>query len=151
MLELKDHLRDYATEAFRYYARCGRPTYEEMKRAIYNMVYESSRRDLTRVKGVSNPTQQAVIKAEAAVDAKMGELLDILAVESALRLMRPEWKRAVEIAYFAEAQYELERGEIKNRVTKAEIEIPASCRQVYRWLKKARELFAVERGLRLPG
>ena len=149
---MRDHLRDYATAAFRFYARCGKPTYEEMRRAVYDAALQSSRRELAGIKrGFGDPTGQAVINAHAAVDAMEGQLLDILAVENALRQMRPEWRKAVDIVYFADAQYALERGDIEARVHKAELEIPASRRQIYYWLKKARMMLARERGLRLDG
>jgi hypothetical protein len=63
--------------------------------------------------------------------------------------MRPEWRRAVEIVYFADPQRPLEKGDIEARVHKAEIEIPASRQSVYTWLRRARKLFAIERGLRI--
>ena len=146
---MKDYLRDYATAAYRYYARCGCPTHEELRDIIYTEALESEKRSLVRIKGIGNPTQQAVINAEAAVDARKGELMDVLAVETAIRIMRPEWIRAVKLVYFPEPERELERGEIMQRVTSASLLIPASERQIYRWLRFARQTFATERGLRL--
>jgi hypothetical protein len=143
-------LRDYATEAFRYYARCGCPSYEEAKKAIYDYALEASRRDLIRVKGITKPTEHAIINAQAAVDQLIGQLEDIKAVEQSLAIMRPEWMRAVELVYFTDADAELDRGDIENRVIMAELAIPASRRAIYRWLRSARIVFAVERGLRLP-
>ncbi|MDR1439966.1 MAG: hypothetical protein LBJ10_08145 [Clostridiales bacterium] len=150
----KDHLRDYATEAYRFYARCGMPSYEELRDAVYREALESSRREIERLPGpraggFGDPTAQAVINAERAADAREGELLDILAVEKALAAMRPEARRAVEIVYFDGAGRELEWGEASERVHRAELEIPASERQIYYWLKKARLAFAAERSLRV--
>jgi len=147
---LKDYLRDYATAAFRFYARLGRPSHDEIKRAIYNEALASSKRELNRINGVCNPTRQAIINAEAAVDQMAGELGDVLAVERALATMRPEWIAAVEIVYFADAHCEFERGDILAKIHKAALSIPASERQIFRWLGRARMMFAAERGLRLP-
>ena len=146
---IKDHLRDYATAAFRNYARCGFPTYEELRKIIFDAALESSRREINRMSRIPNPTQQAVINAESAVDERQGELLDILAVENALKIMKDECKKAVEQVYFVDAQNDFECGDIKERVTRASIEIPASERQIYYWLRTARYVFAVERGLRV--
>ena len=145
----KDHLRDYATAAFRYYARCGFPTYEELRDIIYNAALEESRRELVRVQGIGDPTQWAVINAEKAVDARAGELLDILAVETAMKTMPPDWRKAVEHVYFPDPRRDLEKGDIEMRVCKAGIEIPASRNTIYRWLRKARETFSRERALRM--
>jgi hypothetical protein len=146
---MKDHLRDYATEAYRYYARCGRPSYEELRQIIFDAALESSRREIVRVKGIGNPTQQAIINAERAVEEMEGQLLDVKAVEKALKTMRPEWRRAVEIVYFAAPKKPLEHGDIERRVHRAELEIPADRSTIYRWLRKARRAFATERKLRL--
>ena len=149
---MKDYLRDYATEAFRFYARCGKPTYEEMRKSIYNAALQSSRRELQGIRtGFGDPTGQAVINANAAVDEMEGQLLDILAVENALQQLRLEIYKAVDIVYFTDAKFDLERGDIEDRVHVAELEIPASRAQIYRWLKRARVVFARERGLRLSG
>ena len=150
MLRVKDYLRDYSTAAFRFYARLGRPTYEEMKKVVYDAAFESSRRELINDKNIKKPTQQAVINAEKAVEALAGELCDILAVEKVLARMQPEMIKAVEIIYFTDAERELMYGDITARVHKTESVIPASESQIYRWLKQARMMFAVERGLRLP-
>jgi len=146
----KDYLRDYATEAYRYYARCGFPSYEHMRKAIYDCALEMSKRDFISVKGIHKPTEHAIINAQAAVDQLCGQLDDIKAVEQALTIMKPEWRRAVELVYFIRPEGELDRGDIESAVNRAEIEMPASRRAIYRWLQCARLAFAVERGLRLP-
>jgi hypothetical protein len=148
--KVKDHLRDYATEAFRLYARCNQPLYDDMHDAIYKAAMESPLRELGRIgSGIGKPTEQAMINAERAVEECKGMLNDILAVENARKIMRPEWWRAVEIVYFTDPDRPLEKGDIEARVHRAEIEIPAGRATVYRFLKKARKLFAIERGLRI--
>lgn len=147
----KDNIRDYATEAFRFYAICGRLTAEELKQRVKDDIYRQSRREFFRGgSGMpSDATAYAAIAAEDAVREMQAELEDILAVEKTMqRLDRPQ-RMAVEIVYFADAQRPLERNDISDRVHRAEMEIPASEKSVYRYLKKAREIFAEERGLRI--
>jgi hypothetical protein len=161
---MKDHLRDYATEAFRFYARSGCPDYEDLKQQLYDAALEASKREIMHSGNISKPTEYAVINAERAVDERKGELLDILAVEQVMALTEgsPEGilcrsgnpmnyyiRRAIEIVYFADADKPLQKGDISMRVHKAELEIPASERQIYYWLSKARRMFAEERGLRI--
>jgi hypothetical protein len=77
------------------------------------------------------------------------ELEDLEAVEKVLMICDSDVRKAVEMVYFFKPYEELEWGNIKKQVYYAEINIPASERQVYYWLKKARCMFAEERGLRL--
>ena len=77
------------------------------------------------------------------------ELADLEAVETTLKICGPDVRRAVETVYFYKPYAELEWGQIKERVHYAEIHMPASERQVYRWLRVARIIFAEERGLRI--
>lgn len=160
---MKDYLRDYATAAFRFYAS-KKMTAEQYKKKIYNEALEQQRK-LEKESGISCPTEAAIIRAEAAVNEKLAEIRDMEAVELTLaelngdsdfyentlrscRHERREIVQAVEIVYFADPEKELESGDIYNRVHKAEINIPASERSIYYYLKKARLLFAENRGLR---
>lgn len=147
-----DATRDYATEAFRYYAALGKPTYEQLKQQLYDEILRKQKRELIRVSGISNPTQNAQINAEREVERRTPELLDILAVEKTLDLLhlgnKPEIIRCIECVYFPEPSRPIKRGEITERVSRACTEVYASERQIYYWLKQARQLFAAERGLR---
>ncbi len=150
-----DFTRDYATAAFRFYARCGKPSYEELKQAVYESAYEKSKNDLLGIKGgISKPTEQAVINAENALINMEAKLLDILAVERTLEIAEKskraaELKKVIDCVYFSDAKYKLSRGDIINRVTYVSLLIPCSDRQVYRLLKEARDIFCAERGLRM--
>lgn len=147
----KDNIRDYATEAFRYYAACGKLTSEELKQQVRERIYEQSKREIIRIgSGThSDSTAYAVMKAEDEILDLKAEILDIIAVEKTMKQLTPEQRKAVEIVYFADAGKELEKGDISRRVHKAEIEIPASSMSIYRWLKNARHIFSQERGLRI--
>lgn len=148
-----DHIRDYATEAFRYYAAQGKPTYEQLKRQIYDEILEKEKRELVHAKGIADPTVNAHINAEKEVERRTAELLDILAVENTIKLLKYcgkyEIVKCIEKVYFPEPKRPLKSNDISGRVISASLSIPCSDRQVYRLLKQARMLFAAERGLRI--
>lgn len=138
---IKDHIRDYATEAFRFYARWGgRDNY------VKNLLA-----DLQKQKGfgVCSPTETELIHKEQIMKEHIAEIADLDSVEKVLRICERDVRRAVELVYLDKPFRDLEWGELKERVHYAEIHIPASERQIYRWLRKARMLFAEERGLRI--
>lgn len=150
---MKDYLRDYATAAFRFYAKNGMSA-EKFKQKIYFETLDEIKRKEAYVKsGISKPTEEALLKAEKAVNERMSEILDMEAVDKVLAELEARHKievlKAIEVVYFKEADKELELGDIKNRVVIASIDIPASERSVYSWLKQARELFSYQRGLRI--
>ncbi len=145
----KDHIRDYATEAFRYYAYMGKPHKEDLEKKYYQEALEEyERRQQMGGTGISKPTEQAVMYAEGILRQKQAELWDILAVEKTMAQLRREERQAVEMVYFERPYRELEKGDISMRAQRASIQIPASERSVYYYLKKARNIFTFERGLR---
>lgn len=146
----KDHIRDYATEAFRYYAFMGRPHKEDLEKRYYQEALEEyQRRQQTGGTGISKPTEQAVMYAEGVLRQKQAELWDILAVEKTMAQLHAWERQAVEMVYFDRSHKEFEKGDISTRAQKASIQIPASRATVFRYLKKARNIFAYERGLRI--
>jgi hypothetical protein len=150
---MKDYLRDYATAAFRFYAKNGMSA-EKYKENIYNQAMEDMKKREIRVKdGISKPTEAAITRAENAVDEKIAELKDIEAVEKVLAELKGTRRayivQAIEIVYFNEPGKDIELGDIQDRVNVATIAIPASQRSIYYWLRQARELFAYQRGLRV--
>lgn len=148
----KDNIRDYATEAFRFYAACGRLTAAELEEKVRQEIYTKSKREFLhngRPHQPSDATAYAVMQAEDAVAEMQAEFLDILAVERTLMQLDEAQRKAIEIVYFANPNQELEKGEISRRVHQAEMEIPASERNIYLWLRYVRRIFAKERGLRI--
>lgn len=160
---MKNHIRDYSTAAFRFYAANGKSV-DKYKDKIYQEALEKQTK-MESCSGISKPTEAAIIRAELAVSEKLAEIKDMEAVEKTLaelraynnfyenssRLMRHERLdiiKAIEIVYFTGANSELQKGDIHNRVIKASEEIPASEKTVYRWLGKARKIFAENRELR---
>ena len=57
--------------------------------------------------------------------------------------------KSIELVYFVDADKDLQKNDISIRVSKASLNIPCGERSVYRALKKARCIFAEERGLRI--
>lgn len=141
----KDFVRDYATEAFRLYAKMGKPTYDAARRMISDAALKDSE--------FKNP-ETANIKAEGALEKHAPILLDILAVEKTMELLKSGGKghiaRAVEEVYFTDPSRTTRRGDISARVRRHSLDAFVSERNVYSWLKEARLLFASVRGLRLP-
>ena len=140
----KDHIRDYATEAFRFYARMGCPTYKQAEEAIRQEAYDKYE--------LSEP-QYIIKRADVAVAQKAPELADIAAVEETLRLLEYGGEghiaKVVREVYFHMPGQPLERGDIEARVNRLSLHMPAGERSIYRWLKKARQLFAAVRRLRI--
>lgn len=148
---MKNHIRDYATEAFRFYAKNGMSA-DKYKQQIYDKALEEQKKNEGK-SGISKPTEAAIMRAEAAVNAKIAEIKDMEAVELTIKeleiSMSCNMKKAIEIVYFADPDKKLEKGDIHNRVHFAEVNIPASEKTIYRWLGKARKIFAENRGLRV--
>lgn len=152
----KDITRDYATEAFRFYAACGRPTYEELKQRIYDDILAKEKREAIKATGKnkppSNPVESANIKAEEEYERRSAELLDVLAVEKTMEILmrgcKNETIKCVEDVYFTEPQRPLKRGEIQERVQQAAQTLFLDERSIYRRLRDARQLFSSLRGLR---
>lgn len=141
----KDHLRDYCTEAFRFYAKSGGR--DSFLKSIYDDMVRS------RGNGVCKPTEAALIRQEQIIAEHAAELADIEAVSKVLVSLdmcnHRDMIKAIEIVYFADCWRDLKKGDISARVHRAEIMIPASEKTIYRWLRAAREMFAKERGLRI--
>lgn len=128
----------------------GKPHKEDLEKKYYQEALEEyQRRQQMGGTGISKPTEQAVMYAEGILRQKQAELWDILAVEKTLAQLHIWEREAVEIVYFPHAQRDVRKGEMSDRVSKASIEIPAGVATVYRYLKKARMIFAYERGLRI--
>ena len=116
----KDFTRDYTTEIFRKYAAANMRTYEQERQRIYNSVLE---------KYSAQGGEMAVMQAETAVADSYAYLMDIAAV------------------YCVCPNVPIKRGEITDRVCRFAIGFPTDASNVYRWLKKARLLCALIRGL----
>ena len=136
----KDNIRDYATSAFRSYARLGCPTTEEFKKKIRN----------TATLNETDP-KKALILAEKAEEENYGRIMDIEAVNGTLSILeksgRQDIIKAVNEIYFAEPEKPLVKKNITERAQAFAISLPADIRTVFRYLALARKLFAELRGL----
>ena len=145
----KCHYRDYATEAFRFYAAKGKPSYRTLKAQYMAEALDNYQRQNEKGSGIGKPTEAAVIYAEKQMDRKTAELLDILAVEKVYYSSKRTVREVIEIVYFTDAMLPLRKGDISARVCKASLETFTSERGVYAILKAVRLRFAEERGLRV--
>lgn len=140
----KDWTRDYATEIFRSWAAAGKPTYE----------YERDRiRAAALTKHSMASAETALVQAEKAVEAAAPHLMDVLAAERTVALLKKGKKdyivKALEAVYFVQPSEPLRRGEITERVRRFAVRYHADERVVFRWLKEARLLCAASRGLKI--
>ena len=157
---LKDHIRDYATAAFRFWAREGGTVsvsgLDQFKRKI---ICEVEARQAEYIGGVrtydiATPVEDWLLAQEKAYKRYSAEIADLQAVDEVLRVSQyihngKMMRQALEIVYFADAGRPMTKGDVEARVHRAELTIPASYRTVYRLLNKARALFAENRGLRV--
>jgi len=140
----KDHVRDYATAAFVYWARHGCPNYEEAAERIREKA-------IRRAQGID--PAKALVYADAEVDKASAGLCDIMACSETFRILEESGKGlvcdAVRAVYMAEPWKNPERHEISGRVLKFALRVPLSERQVWYYLDEARKTFAIMRGLRV--
>ena len=140
----KDHIRDYATAAFVYWAKHGCPTYEEAVARIRD-------RALRRAQGVD--PAKALIYADAEVDKAAAGLCDILACAEVFKAFEDSGKglvcEAVRAVYMAEPWKPANKHDISSRVLKFAMKVPLSERQVWYYLDDARTAFAIARGMRV--
>lgn len=141
----KDITRDYVTEAFRLYARLGKPTYEQARQRVYDEQLDRFSSKL--------PPEKAVEYTEKALDKHTPFLLDIMAVNKTIELLEQGKKehiiKAIESIYFIYPEQQIYKGEISGRVRHFACRYMADERTIYRWLKEARLLCAAIRGLRI--
>lgn len=148
----KSHYRDYATEAFRFYAREG-GSRKYTQRVWNEALKRQQEREANVNTGASSPTESAVIRAEAELDKHAAEIADLDAVEFALTALEVTKGyaavKALKIVYMTAPDLSIEHGDICKRTVAASLDLHASERTIYRWLTAARILFAEKRGLRL--
>ena len=138
----KEHFRDYAIEAFRYYARTGK-TVDQMKDEMLADPVNKAKYEL-RGGNISRPTEYELLHLQEMLGHREGELLDLIAVEKTIVQLHDVEKEAVKLVYMKDATMKIERGDIQNRVEIASLSIGASDRLIYSWLKKARNIFCRE-------
>lgn len=149
----KDHIRDYATEAFRFYASIGMSAIEYKEKVRKEAMETIAKREGMHKSGGS-PTEALLIYGEKAVEEKISEIEDLEAVEKTLKEFEADvYGKAIivpliKIVYFTESKRPIKKGEIRDRVNKACTDLKISESSAYRYLKKVRTIFAHNRKLR---
>lgn len=147
-----DNIRDYATSAFVKYARLGCPTRKEREEQIRCEIYK---------RHADKDPKCVVSLAEIELQRMRGHLDDVEAVNKTFEMLYGytstndyqgtrngvEIAEAVKGVYFTYGAEKLTRNTIALRVRAHAMSVPCDERTVYRWLKYARELFGVIRGL----
>ena len=121
----KNNYRDYVTEAYRYYAMCGKPNAAELRQVSAML--------------------PAGCKASIADLDAVTRVLERLETEEDPDLM----KQCLDIVYFTDPKRVPGRGIVSNRLDFAAMELSVSEATVYRALRRLRLLLALERGLRV--
>lgn len=150
-----DSTRDYATAAIIRYARLGCPTRSEYEAVIRNQVYEKYRLKspeyITRVADKEVAARRALLDDIDAVDRMLGVLrgrIRLSGADASAALRNGEdIADAVSFVYFGLCRGYPSHRSIALRVRAYATSLPTTERTVYRWLRSARRLFAVLRGL----
>ena len=121
----KEATRDYATEAFRLYASLGKPSWKNLKDGDLDISVITNEALMLDIRAVKNT-------------------LDILLLENKINIIT-----AIDEIYFYNPTNYLRKNDIMNRVINLAVNMPASERSIFYWLKEARVLFAKNRGLRI--
>ena len=146
----KQAYRDYATEAFRFWAREGGA--ETYRQKIWNEAVANQQRQ-EGFAGISKPSEAAIIRAEEALENAEASMRDLIAVERTLDIIRrmpmgEEREKVIKAVYMAYPNRDIRRGEIQDKVHRAEHDLHLAERTIYGMLADARRIFAKERGLR---
>jgi hypothetical protein len=141
----KEIYRDYATAAFLLYAIEG-SSEQYRKRIREEAMFSSGNGKKERF---GSPTDSAIARADQAIEDAQATIADIEAVERTISIIEAnslsvKKLQALKLVYMTTDQ----DSKIKDKVHFAEIQIPASEKTIFRWLKDSRLIFARERGLR---
>lgn len=149
----KDHLRDYATHAFREYAAAGCPTYDQLRDKLISEAMASSGERLNVKSGmIYKPTEAQIEAAEKQLENAEGYLHDLKSVAETINEIKDYWNgeiilRCLKAVYFALPKRKLQKGEISERVRYVANEEHICERTVFYYLDIAREVFSRKRKL----
>jgi hypothetical protein len=142
-------VRNYAIEAFRYYAIIGEPTEEEYIKSIR----DRAKRQVVSVRNtLSDETLEKMEQIERDHEAEMRDVIAVINTFKRLSVLRQgrNVKRAVKEVYMHPDFIMCnKKGIISRNVSRLSIAYPCGERSIYRWLDMAVEIFAEERGLRV--
>lgn len=152
----KDFIRDYATEAFRFYAAIGK-TAEQYKEEIRKEALKEIRKreNIVKTGDGGSPTEHELMYQEEKLNEKISEIRDIEAVEKTLAEYKAKGNRKsldtlqlIKDVYFKHPKEKLRKNDLTYRVEISSQLLGISNTSAYMYLKEARLLFAFNRGLR---
>jgi len=153
----KKHFRDYATEAFRFWARHGLldkyDHAEAYKQALWDEEIEAQHKAEGRG-GIGNPSEAAIVRAELRLEQEAAQISDLQAVDMTMAMLKnhpsaPCISKVLQMVYMERPAEEIRRGEIQARVLHAADTLGVGESTIYMWLAHCRYVFAHERGLRI--
>lgn len=140
----------YAQAAFRLWAVNGRIPSEELREILRARAIASASPPEIGGRGMSRPTEQALVRADEILAENEAALRDIDAVARTMELFKKNDAltiRCIELVYLIEPERPTRRGEIRDRVIRAAEELHMSPESVYRKIRDAVIWFAQERGI----
>lgn len=140
----KDYLRDYSTAAFNLYGKVG--NVENYKKSLLEEIEHIK---ASSGSGISKPTEAALMRAEEQLSLKIATIKDLEAVEKTLNELKATNIAMFNVVNDVYVNNTFKKGDIENAVMKIASESYLTDRTIYRYLKKARIIFAYTRGLRI--
>lgn len=141
--------KDYAECAFQYYASIGKPSYDSLKNKYIDNALEEYKKAYNQKVSVDNLDNNIKLKKfiDSALKSKKGELEDVLAIEKTLVLLNDAEKICVDAIYFSNEK--LTTVTKSNLIKELYLSSSLTEKDIHGNLRKARILFAYERGLRI--
>lgn len=140
----KDYLRDYSTAAFNLYGKVG--NVENYKKSLLEEIEHIK---ASSGSGINKPTEAALMRAEEQLSLKIATIKDLEAVEKTLNELKATNITMFNVVNDVYVNNTFKRSEIENSVIRTASKNYLSRRAVYKYLKKARDIFAYTRGLRI--
>ena len=140
----KDYLRDYSTAAFNLYGKVG--NVENYKKSLLEEIEHIK---ASSGSGINKPTEAALMRAEEQLSLKIATIKDLEAVEKTLNELKATNIAMFNVVNDVYVNNTFKKGDIENAVMKIASESYLTDRTIYRYLKKARIIFAYTRGLRI--
>lgn len=150
-----DNTREYATVAIIRYMKLGCPTRKEyedkLRREVYDRLAGKNPEHIFKAAEIEVRKHRALLEDIDAVNKMFDMLLGNISmsdvdIDTAVK-NGTDIANAVNYVYFGLSRVHPSHRRIAGRVREYAMSLPTTERTVYRWLKYARKLFAVNRGL----
>ena len=152
-----DVSRVYAIYAIALWSHEGRPSCSDMEGRIRLMAEKNAMRREEQRTAPSKPTEAEVMAMEREQEKNRAKILDMMAAEKVYNILESKGRAlSVEYVYMRDPMDVFKKGEIKRRVTELAMVLSfekglkrggGSTETIWRDLRLARELFALERGI----